>query len=186
MLADKLGVPFFDKELIALAAKESGLSAEIFEKADEKATSSLLYSLIMGSYSFGSRLSPMTDMPINDRLFMLQSDIIKKAALQGPCVVVGRCGDYILRDVAHCFHVFIYASQEDRLKRIVEEYGEPAARAEDILAKKDKQRANYYNFYSNKKWGDINNYHLCINSSTYGLEGTADLICQAAQRMKVK
>lgn len=176
MLADSFEIPFYDKELIAIAAKESGLSAEIFAKADERATNSLLYSLVMGNYSFGNHLSPMTDMPINDKLFMLQSDIIKHAAEKGPCVIVGRCADYILREHSHCFNVFIYADPEDRAKRIVEEYGEPAARAEDILAKKDKQRANYYNFYSNKKWGNVSNYHLCVNSSAYGLEKTAELI----------
>jgi cytidylate kinase len=180
-LAKALNIPFYDKELIAMAAKKSGLSKEIFEKADEKATSSLLYSLVMGTYNFGSHFSMAADMPINDRLFMIQADIIKNAAMEGPCVIVGRCADYILREHTHCFHVFIRADHDDRVKRIVEEYGDPAAKAEDLLQKKDKQRANYYNFYSNKKWGDLNNYDLVVNSSLFGIEGSIELIKAALQ-----
>ena len=180
-LAESLGIPFYDKELIAMAAKKSGLSEEIFAKADEKATSSLLYSLVMGTYNFGTHFSPVSDMPINDRLFVIQSDIIKSAAQEGPCVVVGRCADYILREHPHCFHVFIRADHEERIKRIVGEYGEPQAKAEDLLIKKDKQRANYYNFYSNKKWGDLNNYDLVVNSSLFGEEGTVNLIKAAVE-----
>ncbi len=180
-LAESLNIPFYDKELIAMAAKKSGLSQEIFEKADEKATSSLLYSLVMGTYNFGSHFSTVSDMPINDRLFMIQSDIIKHAALEGPCVVVGRCADYILREHPHCFHVFIRAEHEDRVKRIVEEYGDPATKADDLLQKKDKQRANYYNFYSNKKWLDMSNYDLVVNSSLFGIDGSVEVIKAALE-----
>ena len=97
-VAKKLGLPFFDKELIAMAAKKSGLSEEVFADADEKATSSLLYSMVMGSYAFGARVPSINEMPINDKLFIIQSDIIKKAAAEGPCVIIGRCADYILRE----------------------------------------------------------------------------------------
>ena len=97
-LAEKLNVPLLDKQLIAMAAKKSGLSEEVFEKADEKAGNSLLYSMVMGNYTFGSRITGINDMPINDKLFILQSDIIKSAADKGPCVIIGRCGDYILRE----------------------------------------------------------------------------------------
>lgn len=164
-----------------MAAKKSGLSQEVFEKADEKATSSLLYSLVMGTYNFGSHFSTVSDMPINDRLFMIQSDIIQHAALEGPCVIVGRCADYVLREHPNCFHVFIRAEHDDRVKRIVEEYGDPAAKADDLLQKKDKQRANYYNFYSNKKWADMNNYDLVVNSSLFGIDGSIDVIKAALE-----
>ena len=180
-LAESLNIPFYDKELIAMAAKKSGLSQEVFEKADEKATSSLLYSLVMGTYNFGSHFSTVSDMPINDRLFMIQSDIIQHAALEGPCVIVGRCADYVLREHPNCFHVFIRAEHDDRVKRIVEEYGDPAAKADDLLQKKDKQRANYYNFYSNKKWADMNNYDLVVNSSLFGIDGSIDVIKAALE-----
>ena len=109
-LAEKLNVPLLDKQLIAMAAKKSGLSEEVFEKADEKAGNSLLYSMVMGNYTFGSRITGINDMPINDKLFILQSDIIKSAADKGPCVIIGRCGDYILREYDNVFRVFIHAA----------------------------------------------------------------------------
>ena len=118
-LAEKLNVPLLDKQLIAMAAKKSGLSEEVFEKADEKAGNSLLYSMVMGNYTFGSRITGINDMPINDKLFILQSDIIKSAADKGPCVIIGRCGDYILREYDNVFRVFIHANKEARIKRIL-------------------------------------------------------------------
>ena len=92
-VAKRLGIPFYNKDLITLAAKQSGMSPEIFEKADEKATNSLLYSLMMGNYTFGSQITPMDNLPINDKLFLAQSQIIREAAEKGPCVIVGRCAD---------------------------------------------------------------------------------------------
>ena len=108
-VAKRLGIPFYNKDLITLAAKQSGMSPEIFEKADEKATNSLLYSLMMGNYTFGSQITPMDNLPINDKLFLAQSQIIREAAEKGPCVIVGRCADYVLRENKNCLHVFIYA-----------------------------------------------------------------------------
>ena len=102
-----------------MAAKKSGLSEEVFADADEKATSSLLYSMVMGSYAFGSRIPGINEMPINDKLFIIQSDIIKKAAAEGPCVIIGRCADYILRDFENCLNVFVHADKAARVKRIV-------------------------------------------------------------------
>ena len=106
-LSERYNIPYYDKELIALAAKQSGYSEEVFAKADERATNSLLYSLLMGSYNMGGRIAAYNDMPINDKLFLIQADIIKEAAQKGPCVIVGRCGDYVLRDFENVFHVFI-------------------------------------------------------------------------------
>ena len=146
-LAGKLGVPFYDKALIAMAAKKSGLSEEVFADADEKATSSLLYSMVMGSYAFGSRIPGINEMPINDKLFIIQSDIIKKAAAEGPCVIIGRCADYILRDFENCLNVFVHADKAARVKRIVGKNLCEAKKAPDFVTKKDKQRASYYNYY---------------------------------------
>ena len=183
-LAQKLGVPFFDKALIAMAAKQSGISPEVFERADEKATSSLLYSMVMGSgYSFGSRVPGLGDMPINDKLFLIQSDIIKKAAEEGPCVIIGRCADYILREHLNCFHVFIHADKDARVKRIVSKELCEEKKAPDFVTKKDKQRANYYNFYSNNRWDDLNNYDLTINTSRFSIEQAVNLIAEAAGKL---
>ena len=183
-LAKKLNIPLLDKELIAMAAKQSGLSEEVFERADEKAGSSLLYSMVMGNYTFGSRITGVNEMPINDKLFILQSDIIKKAAAEGPCVIVGRCGDYILREHENVFHVFIHANTEARVKRIVGKGLCEEKKAEDFVTKRDKQRANYYNFYSNKRWDDLSNYHLTIDSSHFDIDQIVDLLIAAVQSRK--
>lgn len=179
-LAQEMNIPFYDKELIALSAKESGISETVFEKADEKVTGSLLYSLLMGSFPFGSAASPISGMPVNDMLFLIQSDIIKKAAKAGPCVIVGRCADYVLQNTDHVFNVFIHSDKLSRMERVVQEYHVQAEKAADFLTKMDKQRANYYNFYTNKKWGDLENYHLAIDSSATGIGGAVELIKTAA------
>ena len=175
-LSEILEVPFYDKELIAIAAKQSGMSEEVFAKADERASSSLLYSLVMGSYT-----SVANNMPINDKLFLLQADIIKEAAKKGPFVIVGRCADYVLRDEPNCLNLFLQAPKKIRMRRAVEEYGVEADKAADAVAKKDKQRGNYYNFYSNRKWGDMQNYDLILDTHTFGLQGSVDIILRALE-----
>lgn len=182
-LARQLDVPFYDKALIAMAAKQSGLSEEVFASADEKATSSLLYSMVMGSYSFGARVPGINEMPINDKLFLIQSDIIKKAAADGPCVIIGRCADYILREHENCLNVFIHASKEDRIRRSVAKKDCEERKASDFVTKKDKQRANYYNFYSNKRWDDLQNYDITIDTSRFTVDEAVELLMDAARRL---
>ena len=178
-ISKQLNIPFYDKQLIALAAKKSGISEELFRKADERHASSLLYSLVMGNYSFGTNDSA-TNLPINDQLFLLQVDIIREAAKKGPAVFVGRCADYILRDHPHVFKVFLYADMAFRSKRAVEKYGDPQAKVEDILTKTDKRRANYYSFYTSEKWNDLKHYDLCLNTASVGIDGAVDIILHAA------
>jgi Cytidylate kinase len=180
-LAGKLSIPFYDKALIALAAKKSGLSEEIFAEADEKATSSLLYSMVMGSYAFGSRIPGINEMPINDKLFIIQSDIIKNAAKEGSCVIIGRCADYILREHQNCLNVFIHADKDSRVERVLEKNLAETKKASEFVTKKDKQRANYYNFYSNNKWDDMKNYDLSIDTSKFTIDETVDMIVAAAK-----
>ena len=182
-LARQLNVPFYDKALIAMAAKQSGLSEEVFAHADEKATSSLLYSMVMGSYSFGARVPGINEMPINDKLFIIQSDIIKKAAAEGPCVVIGRCADYILREHENCLNVFIHANKEDRIRRSIAKKDCEERKASDFVTKKDKQRANYYNFYSNKRWDDLQNYDITIDTSRFTVDEAVELLMDAAKRL---
>ena len=179
-LARELNVPFYDKALIAMAAKQSGLSEEVFANADEKATSSLLYSMVMGSYSFGARVPGINEMPINDKLFIIQSDIIKKAAAEGPCVVIGRCADYILREHENCLNVFIHANKEDRIRRSIAKKDCEERKASDFVTKKDKQRANYYNFYSNKRWDDLQNYDITIDTSRFSIDQAVGMLIDAA------
>lgn len=182
-LARELGVPFYDKALIAMAAKQSGLSEEVFANADEKATSSLLYSMVMGSYSFGARVPGINEMPINDKLFIIQSDIIKKAAAEGPCVVIGRCADYILREHENCLNVFIHANKEERVRRSIAKKDCEERKASDFVTKKDKQRANYYNFYSNKRWDDLQNYDITIDTSRFTIDQAVALLIDAAHNL---
>ena len=182
-LARQLDVPFYDKALIAMAAKQSGLSEEVFANADEKATSSLLYSMVMGSYSFGARVPGINEMPINDKLFIIQSDIIKKAAADGPCVIIGRCADYILREHENCLNVFVHANKEERIRRSVAKKDCEERKASDFVTKKDKQRANYYNFYSNKRWDDLQNYDITIDTSRFTVDEAVELLMDAAKRL---
>ena len=182
-LARQLDVPFYDKALIAMAAKQSGLSEEVFANADEKATSSLLYSMVMGSYSFGARVPGINEMPINDKLFIIQSDIIKKAAADGPCVIIGRCADYILREHENCLNVFVHANKEDRIRRSVMKKDCEERKAADFVTKKDKQRANYYNFYSNKRWDDLQNYDMVLDTSRFTVEQCVDLLEVAVKQL---
>lgn len=184
-LAETLQIPFYDRSLIAIAAKKSGMSEEVFREADEHNASSLLYSLFMGSYGYGAPgMTGSGELPINDKLFLLQSEIIRNAAGQGPIVVVGRCGNYVLRSFPHVFRVFLYADKAFRVERAVHEYGVPEADAASFVAKKDKQRANYHNFYANEKWRDPGNYDLCLNTAAVGIDGAVRLIQDAALMKK--
>lgn len=175
-LSERLGIKYYDKELISIAAKESGVHPEVFENVDEKATNSLLYSLSMGLYSFGNNFSSMNEMPINDKLYLLQHKIIKQVADEGPCVIVGRCADYVLKDRKDVVNIFIYADLDFRIKRAVEIKDVKPSKAEQVVLKTDKSRANYYNFYSGKKWGLPENYDLCINRSALSAEKAVDVI----------
>lgn len=163
-LADELGIDFYDKELISMAAKESGMSPEVFEKIDEQATNSLLYSLSMGLYNFGNGFSAMGDLPVNDKLYIIQHKMIKKLADKGPCVILGRCGDYVLKDYDNVVSIFINADMDYRKEHAIKYHNVDPRRAEQVVNKADKNRANYYSFYSGQKWGQAQNYDLCINS----------------------
>lgn len=174
-IAEKLGIKFYDKELISLAAKESGVSPDVFEQVDERATNSLLYSLSMGVYDLGSGYAPMRDMPINDKLYLLQHKIIKELAAE-PCVIVGRCADYVLRDRENCIKIFFHADLDIRVKRAVLKYDLPKDKAESIVRKTDKTRANYYRFYSDQKWGRAENYDLSINTTTISNTQAVNLV----------
>ena len=175
-IAEKLDIHFYDKELISIAAKESGTDPEIFKDVDEKAANSLLYSLSTGMYGFGSGFSAMGDLPVNDKLYLLQHKIIKKIAENESCVIVGRCADYVLRENPDCVNIFIYADMAFRKEQSVKKHGIDEARAEHIINKTDKSRANYYSFYSGQKWGMAENYDLCINSSKLSEDKIVDLI----------
>ena len=180
-LAERLGIAYYDKELITLASKESGICGEFFEKADEKASNSLLKAFTMG-FSLNSTIFQNNDYLSNESLFQIQSDVIRKVAAEKSCILVGRCADYILRDNKDCLSVFISASLEDRIRRAME-YNDKlkASDAEEFLRKADKSRASYYNYYTDKTWGAADSYDLCINSSYLGIDKTIDYLLSFLQ-----
>lgn len=177
-LAEELGVNLYDKEMLKRAAKESGLCEELFETHDEKPTNSFLYSLVMDTYSLGYSSSSYADMPINHKVFLAQFDAIKKIADEGPCVMVGRCADYALEERKNVINVFIYADMDQRVRRIAQKYDLTDAKAKDMIIKTDKKRASYYNYYTNKEWGDAKGYDLCLNSGKLGVYGTVKVILE--------
>lgn len=171
-LAEQFDIPFYDKELIVASAKKSGLSETMFENVDEQAANSLLYSLVLGAYAPTAGMTGMPPLSINETLFQVQSDVIKELAQEGSCVIVGRCADYILRNRTDCVNLFIHAPMPERIKRAVSKYDVAQEKAEDVIHKTDKKRANFYNYYSGQKWGEAKNYHLSLDSSLLGIEGS--------------
>ncbi len=185
MLAEKLDVKFYDKELLSRAAKDSGLCEELFERHDEKPTNSFLYSLVMDTYSLGYSSSGYMDMPINQKIFLAQLDTIKKLATEESYVVVGRCADYALADYPNHVSVFVCGDDKDRIQTLMQRNNLDEAKAKDEMIKTDKKRSSYYNYYSNKRWGDCRSYDLCINTSAIGYEGCVEQIIDFAN-MKMK
>lgn len=184
-IAEKLGIKCYDKEILSVAAKESGLCEKIFEAHDEKPTKSFLYTLVMDSYSMGYAPTGYVDMPIGHKIFLAQFDAIKNIAQNESCVFVGRCADYALEGDPDLFSVFIHGTMENRIKRVMEKTGvNSETDAKDIINKTDKKRAAYYNSYSNKKWGEAKTYNLSIDSGVLGIEGTADLIVDIVRNKK--
>jgi len=175
-LADKLGIPFYDNELIERAAKESGFSTVAFENAENKATNSLLYSIAMGMNAYGNQELGFAHLSLDDRIYIAQSDVIRKVAEEGPCVIVGRCADYVLKDMPNVVNVFIWASLEFRIKRAMEIDNLTDVKPEETILKIDKRRANYYNYHADEKWGRAENYHLAIRSDYVGLDSCVDCI----------
>lgn len=182
LVAKALGIPCYDKELIKDAAAKGSLNEEVLKVTDESAANSLLYTLAMGSNILGAGLYFNYKMPLNDKLFILQSEIIKEYAEAGSCVIIGRCADYVLSDRDDLFKIFIYGDIMHRAARIRERYPDiKSAQVMDVIVKTDKRRSSYYNFYTGNKWGAHDNYDLAINSSTFGVEKTAEMIVNLAK-----
>lgn len=185
ILADKLGVKFYDKELLRVASEESGMCQEIFEHQDEKPTSSFLYSLVMDTYAIGGYSpAPFMEMPLNHKVFLAQFETIKKIAKSESCVIVGRCADYALADDPDCLNVFIHADMQFKLERVSSELNVSESKAKDIIKKTDRQRESYYNYYTNKKWGDSRSYDLSLNTSKISPEQCVDMILSFREKMQ--
>ena len=178
-LAKDYNIPFYDKDILARASKESGICEDLFKDNDEKKTSSFLFSLAMDSTFLGYGVgfgSGDVEMPLSQKIFLAQFDTIKNIAKEGPCVIVGRCADYVLEDEPNVIRVFIHAEFEKRCRRVMERDDLPEKQALDAVMKNDKQRMSYYNYYTNNRWGDANNYNLTLDSGLTGVEGAIDVI----------
>lgn len=180
-LSEKLGIAFYDKEILRKAAQEQGISPAAFEQADEKPRS-LLYSLSAGAY--GSLVTPTNyDSPLtNDQLFRYQSTTIKKLADEGSCIIIGRCADSILEGRDDMFSVFIHAPLSARIERICRVRGVSEDVARDLIKKTDRSRANYYNYYAERDWGAVDSYDFALNSAVLGVDGSVDALADLAAR----
>lgn len=176
LLAKKLGIPYYDNELIKLAAEESGFDEKHFRDFDKAATNSFLYSLVRGMQYNAQHGAPVQSF--DDSIYFAQASAIKKIADAGPCVIIGRCADYILSDYDNLLKVFIYAPMDFRLKRVMEHEGLEQKKAEDEIKKTDKRRQNYYFHHTDVKWGELQSYNLCVDSSLCGMEGAANVILE--------
>ena len=185
-LAARLGIDFYDKELITLASKESGLCREFFERADERASQGIIGGLFGMRFPFvGDGALPTQNCLSNDALFKVQSDVIRQLASEKSCLFVGRCADYILREHPRCANIFISASHEARVARLCAMHHISEEEAENMMSKADKKRSEYYNYYSYKTWGAAATYHLCIDSSVLGIEKTIDFV-EEFVKLKIK
>ena len=178
-VAKRLNIPYYDKELVDKVAEESGFHADFIEEAGE-------YAPVTNSFLFNIAVSPnpmamMNTMSMADQLFVCQTNVIRRLADEGPCVIIGRCADYILKDRDDCLHVFIHADMAHRAERIVRLYGETKQSPEKRLTYKDNKRRVYYKHYTNRNWGEAQNYHVCLNSGLVGVEKCVDIIVDIAK-----
>ncbi|MCC8180215.1 MAG: cytidylate kinase-like family protein [Planctomycetes bacterium] len=175
-VAQRLGVAFYDKELMAKISVESGLDPAFIEEYGEYATttSRFLYSFEMhSSYPGGS-------IPVPEQLYVIQHNAILELAEAGPCVIVGRCADYVLKDRADCLHVFLHAPPAFRADRIVREYGETTDAPQKLLEMKDGKRKVYYEHYTSRVWGMARNYHVSLDSSVIGIDRCVEIVARLA------
>ena len=173
-LADKLGIAFYDKELILKTAEETGLSQDFIEKKGEYSPAKNIF-----SYGFVGRTS--TGMSMDDYLYTAQRKIILELAENEPCVIVGRCADYILRERTDCIHAFIHGNPEEKKKRICSLYGETESCALKLMKEMDKKRSIHYKYHTDLEWGNTKNYTMALNSSELGYDLCIRLLAEAAE-----
>ena len=180
LLADRLDIPFYDKELIELASKESGIDERIFKSEGEEPGR---FYQVLGAigYALGSPAGGIYEYSINDQLYLVQANIIEQLANEGPCVIVGRCADYVLADREDVLNIYLCADMDERLRRVIDEYHVEDA-DEAMLCKVDKRRSNYYQYYTDRVWGKAENYDLCINTGKFDTDAIIGMIVDAYRR----
>ena len=181
MTAKKLGMEFYDKELIDAAAKEIGFPPDLIADREQRLTNSLLYNFAMGTlYGMSYPREPkISELPLTEQIFVAQKKAILEASKEGSCVFIGRCADYILKSRPDVLRVFVYADREVRKRRAVEAYGVLQENIDEFLYQSDKRRRIHYENFTNQKWGSRENYDLMLNSGELGLEKCVEILCEA-------
>ena len=174
-LAQKLGIAFYDKEIISLAAEKSGLSAEFITSNEQRTSGGLVHSMGASAHYHSGFFAPQ-HLPLSETIFISQAQVIRDIAAKERAVIVGRCADYILAGRKNTVNIFIHAPKEDRVRRIMALYELSEADALKAIARSDKERGNHYFRYTDMKWGEAKNYDLCINSSKTGIDGAVELM----------
>jgi len=178
-LAGSLGIPFYDRAILEQAAANLRAAPDHMERLEETGTNSLLYSLVMAGQVLSMNEAPLSP---GEKLFYEQSNIIRAAAMRGPCVIIGRAAGFVLRDEKHCLNVFLYASWEDRIRRCVEVYGHTEAEAVDTMKRIDKNRAAFYRSVADRPWDGREGYGLMLNTSEVGIDGCAEILASLCER----
>jgi CMP/dCMP kinase len=185
MVANRLGIPYYDREMIDKAAEKSGLSSQYIESTEQRVTNSFLYSLAMGtSYGYGILESANSQaLPLSEQVYEAQKKVVEEYANKGSCVIVGRCADQILADRDDVLRVFIYADMEKRIQHGIEEYGMSKETAGKEMEKSDKERSRHYNAFTDQEWGGRHNYDLMLNSGLLGYENCMKIIASLAKEL---
>lgn len=181
-LSEKLGIPFYDDEFADDVAESVNAHPDVVKKVDEKATNSLLYTLVSGGGLRGISDVIQYEMHLNDKVFIGQTKFIKETAKKGPCIFLGRCADYVLEGEPNLLRVFLYSDMDSKIKRICELYGVDEKKAKDTIVKTEKQRKTHYNYYTDKTWGNTGSYDICINVGLLGIDNTVDLIIDCVNK----
>jgi len=175
LVSERLGIPFYDKKLIEIVAQRSGLTEETIAREGEFAPASLLYSIAM-NLSHGYDVRSKGNMILPDQINTFQTELIKELAEKGPCVIVGRCANYILHDRSDCLHVYLHGDMEERKNRVVAEHRVLASEAEAHIRDRDRKRAKHYEHFTDQRWGMAQNYTICLDSSVLGIEKCVETI----------
>ena len=185
-LSKKLGIPFYDDEFADGVAEAVNAHPDVVKKVDERATNSLLYTLVSGGGLRGISDVIQYEMHINDKVFVGQSNFIKETAKKGPCIFLGRCADYVLDGEKNLLRVFLYADMDKKIERIGKLYDLDAKKAKEQIIKIEKQRKTHYNYYTDRQWDDLSTYDLCINVGLLGIDAAVDLIADCVAKMEMQ
>ncbi len=185
LIAKKLNIEYFDKNILNIAAQKSGICENFFSESDEKKKFDFLGRLFSLRTTVESEIWNNNNYLSGESLFKIQSEIIEDIAKKQSAIFVGRCADYILRDNKNCLNVFLTADLDDRIRRIAESRNISEQKAKALIERSDKKRENFYNYYTDKKWGDSSSYDLCLNTSYFGIDNCAEIIIDSAKRKKL-